>query len=200
MQAGWTKKTGRAAATYALCAVLLLLGGCAQSSGPDAFLGAGQGTPGSISDYHLGIQDRLRIVVYNEPQISGEYVVNDSGNISLALLGDISAAGLTLEGLQQRLQEQLSHGFLVEPRVSVEVTQYRPYYILGEVSQPGEYPYNGELTVIKAVAVAGGFTYRANKSTAFIKRTGSDGEAKYKISQDLRVYPGDIIRIGERFF
>lgn len=181
-----------------ILAFLCFLTGCATTSEPAAL------EPYQLVDSRaataLGISDRVRIIVYDEPQLSGEFTVNEFGYISFPLLGDLQAAGLTIDELKSDINTRLSDGFLKEPRVAAEVSQYRPYYILGEVNQPGEYAYNTNLSVLKAVAVAQGFTYRANKTTVYIKRSDSDQEVRVKLTQTLKVYPGDIIRIGERFF
>ena len=101
---------------------------------------------------------------------------------------------------QSQIADKLADGFLLEPRVSVEVTNYRPFYILGEVGRPGEYPFNSGLTVLNAVAAAGGFTYRANKKVVYIKSVGADQEVKYELNTNTVVKPGDTLRVSERIF
>lgn len=153
-----------------------------------------------LKDYQLGPSDQVRLIVYGEPDLSGEFAVNSRGQISLPLLGEIDAGGLSIEEFRQTVVAGLSEGYVVDARVAAEVIRYRPYYILGEVGEPGEYAYSAGMNVIKAVAAAGGFTYRANKSAVFIKRANSDQEMKYELTQQLVVLPGDVVRIGERFF
>lgn len=153
-----------------------------------------------LNDYKLGPADKIRLIVYSEPDLSGEFSINPRGQISLPLLGDIEAADLTIEELRLKIATGLSDGYLNDARVAAEIVEYRPYYILGEVGAPGEYPYSSGITVIKAVAAAKGFTYRASKSAVFIKRADSDEEVKYKLTQQLVVFPGDVVRVGERFF
>jgi polysaccharide export outer membrane protein len=151
-------------------------------------------------DYLLGSSDKVRVTVYGEPTLSGEFFVTGSGVVSLPLIGEVKAAGLSLSQFQQAVQASLSDGYLKDPRVSAEVLTFRPFYILGEVSKPGTYPYTSGLTVMNAVATAGGYTYRADKKQVFVKRNGATEEQKLTLDPTVTVAPGDTIRIGERFF
>ncbi|MEM7005754.1 MAG: polysaccharide biosynthesis/export family protein [Pseudomonadota bacterium] len=159
-------------------------------------------TVGSVDDaYTLGNGDRLRVTVFGEPELSGEYLVDGTGLVSLPLVGEIPALGTTVRSFQQEVERQLvEKELLVSPRVSAEVINFRPYYILGEVGRPGEYPYTDALTVMNAVATAEGFTYRANRRTVFIRGVNESEERSVRLSPTLRVQPGDTIRIGERIF
>ena len=150
--------------------------------------------------YRLGAGDRLRITVYGEDDLSGEYLVGSEGDISMPLIGKVPAANLTLADLQAAVSEQLFDGYIREPRVSVEVVNYRPFYIYGEVENAGEFPYQAGISVLNAVAMAGGYTYRANVRQVFITHKGTNGELKYPTNQTTMVMPGDIIRIPQRFF
>lgn len=150
--------------------------------------------------YLLGSSDKVRVTVYGEPTLSGEFFVTGSGVVSLPLIGEVKAAGLSLSQFQQAVQSSLSDGYLKDPRVSAEVLTFRPFYILGEVSKPGTYPYTSGLTVMNAVATAGGYTYRADKKQVFVKRNGAAEEQKLTLDPTVTVAPGDTIRIGERFF
>jgi protein involved in polysaccharide export with SLBB domain len=150
--------------------------------------------------YSLGSSDKLRLTVFGHPDLSGEFEVDGTGSISLPLIGQIKAAGLSTVMLEQSITQTLAKGYILDPRVSVEVINYRPFYILGEVGEPGKYPYTNGLTVQNAVAAAGGFSYRANKNTVFIKSIDSDREVSYKLTPLTVVKPGDTIRIGERIF
>lgn len=152
------------------------------------------------TDYKLGPADKLRVIVFGEESLSGEFIVSGTGKISLPLIGDVQVAGLTIRAFQDEVQNALKAGYLKDPRVSAEVLNFRPYYILGEVSSPGRYPFTDGLTVINAVAAAGGFTYRAKKSVVYIKRINDVQEHKYALSGTTRVMPGDTIRIPERIF
>lgn len=150
--------------------------------------------------YTLGSSDRLRITVFGHPDLSGEFEVDGTGSISLPLIGQIAALGLSTNQLEQAIATKLSDGYVLNPRVSAEVINYRPYYILGEVGRPGEYPFNSGLTVQNAIAAAGGFTYRANKRVIYIKSADSDREIAYDLTPATVVKPGDTLRIGERIF
>lgn len=154
----------------------------------------------SDTDYRLGSGDKVRVTVYGEPSLSGEFFVTGSGLVSLPLIGEVKAAGLSVGQFQEAVQKALSDGYLKEPRVNAEVLGFRPFYILGEVSKPGTYPYTSGLTVMNAVATAGGYTYRADKKQVYIKRDGATTEVKSPLSPSITVAPGDTIRIGERFF
>jgi len=150
--------------------------------------------------YTLGTGDRLRINVYGQPDLSGEFEVDGSGSISLPLVGQLAAVGLTTPELEAEIVKRLEVDYVLNPRVSAEVTNYRPYYILGEVGSPGEYPYTSGLTVLNAVAAAGGFSYRANKKKVHIKSADSNREITYKLDTTTVVKPGDTLRIEERIF
>jgi polysaccharide export outer membrane protein len=150
--------------------------------------------------YVLGANDRVRIKVYGEPDITGEYEVDGSGAVSIPLAGTIKAGGLTTRQLERAIAAALSKGIVRDPRVNVEIALYRPYYILGEVKKSGEYPYKSGLTVLDAVASAGGYTYRANESKVLLRRAGSAVEETYPLDAPVLVYPGDNIRIPERYF
>lgn len=157
-------------------------------------------TPSSAESYVLGPNDRIRLKVYGEPDITGEYEVSNSGQVSIPLAGHITAAGVTTRQLEKSIASVLAKGIVRDPRVNVEIAQYRPYYILGEVKKSGEYPYRHGLTVLDAVASAGGFTYRANENKVFLRRAGAGAEQTYPLDAPVRVYPGDNIRIPERYF
>lgn len=152
------------------------------------------------SSYVLGPSDRVRLKVYGENDISGEYEIDANGLISVPLAGRVKASGLTTRQLEKSVVAALSKGLLRDPRVNVEVATYRPFYILGEVKRAGEYPYKSGLTVLDAVASAGGFTYRANENKAFIRRKGSSAEESYALDAPIQIYPGDNVRIPERYF
>jgi protein involved in polysaccharide export with SLBB domain len=158
-------------------------------------------SPASAADsYVLGPNDRVRLKVYGEPDIAGEYEVDNNGNVSIPLAGHIRAAGLTTRQLERAVASALSKGIVRDPRVNVEVALYRPYYILGEVKKGGEYPYRLGLTVMDAVASAGGFTYRANENKVYLRRSGAGVEEVHALDAPVPVFPGDNIRIPERYF
>ncbi len=158
------------------------------------------GPPSTALDYRLGAGDKLRVAVYGVDTLGGEFEVPGGGSISLPLIGEMQAAGLTTLELQTRIETALRQGYVKDPHVSVQVENYRPFFILGEVNKPGEYPFTDRLTVLNAVAEAGGFTYRA-RTRIFRRRHGDrNGEAQEKLTADSLVQPGDTIRIQERSF
>jgi protein involved in polysaccharide export with SLBB domain len=160
-------------------------------------------TPPSASSaegYVLGTNDRIRLKVYGEADITGEYEINNNGQVSIPLAGHIKAAGSTTRQLEKAIAAALAKGIVRDPRVNVEIAQYRPYYILGEVKKSGEYPYRNGLTVMDAVASAGGFTYRANENKVHLRRAGAGTEEILPLDAPVPVYPGDNIRIPERYF
>lgn len=153
-----------------------------------------------VKGYTLGPGDKLRVIVFDEQTLTGEYFVSDSGVVSLPLVGDIKAIGLTVDQFRDRAEAAFRNGYLTDPRLAVEVLNYRPFYILGEVNKPGEYPYTSALTVFNAVATAQGFTYRANTKVVFIRHLGDKSEHKERLDNATPIVPGDTIRIAERFF
>ena len=156
--------------------------------------------PQTVSDYRLVSADKVRIDVFGEDALGGEFVVNGEGKVALPLIGEVQVAGLTVAQLQDAVAQALSQGYLNQPRVTAQVLTYRPIYILGEVNRPGEDPYLPGLTVLNAVATAQGFTYRANTRRIFVRRAGSQTEEPLPLTADIRVSPGDTLRIGERYF
>jgi len=157
-------------------------------------------TSSQPSEYTLSSGDEVRITVFGQEDLSGQFDVDGSGTFSMPLIGSIVAEGLTVPELEQTIASSLSDGYLVNPRVSAEVANYRPFYILGEVRTPGEYPYSNGLTVLEAVASAGGFTYRARKNTIFVRGTDAAAEEARPLTATTRVSPGDTLRVGERIF
>jgi polysaccharide export outer membrane protein len=155
--------------------------------------------PGDVA-YRFGSGDKLRVKVYNEDTISGEYEVDSTGNLSLQLLGSVKAAGLTLPELAGAIESRLrDEGYMINPKVAIDVLNYRPFYVLGEVNRPGSYPYVAGMTVLNAIALAGGYTYRA-KTSRFELIRGNREEAKVAVEAQAVVLPGDIIKVNERFF
>lgn len=150
--------------------------------------------------YRLGAGDRVKVTVYGHPDLSGEFEIDGAGMISLPLIQQVQAEGLNLVEFEAAVTAKLKPDYLRNPRVSVEVLNYRPFYIIGEVNTPGSYPYVNGMTVINAVAVAGGFTYRARTKKLVIVRGKGPDRRRMKASQDTVVYPGDVIEVAERFF
>jgi polysaccharide export outer membrane protein len=151
-------------------------------------------------NYTLGTGDQLRVIVFGEADLSGQFTVDDGGHVRLPLIGQVNAAGRTLRQFEGDVAAKLSQGYLKNPRVSVEITSYRPFFIIGEVNKPGEYPYVNGMNVLNAVALAGGFTYRAREGEVYIKHLGSNEEEEVDVDAGGKVQPGDIIRVRERLF
>jgi len=168
------------------------------------FVGSGivvaEEASGLPDDYRLATGDRLRVSVYGHDDLSGEFEVDGRGQLSLPLIQDIDAANKTLNELEADITDELQPDYLKSPRVSVEIISYRPFYIVGEVNDPGSYPFVSGMTVINGVALAGGFTYRAQKSRIKIIRDHTTSKEEIEASADTAVLPGDVIEIGERFF
>lgn len=187
-------KSAASTCVLALAAVSVSVGVMAPS------IAAAQVAPIGSSSYRLGSGDKVRLITYGEESLSGEFEVSGAGTIALPLIGEIKAAGLTPTELQAQVSSTLRNGYLKDPRVSVEVLTYRPFFILGEVNKPGEYAYANGLTIMNAVAMANGFTYRANTHKVIL-RHGADGvEREYSLDSTMPVGPGDTIRIKERRF
>ncbi len=153
-----------------------------------------------LAAYTLDTGDKVKVTVYGEDDLSGEYDVDGSGNVRLPLIGQVKAAGLTQHEFEIAIAAQLAQGYLINPKVSVQVTGYRPFSILGEVNKPGEYPFENGMTVLNAVALAGGYTYRADQSTVYVRRKGSLREEPQPADDRTRIFPGDTIRVDERIF
>lgn len=153
-----------------------------------------------MADYRLSSGDRVRVTVFNEPDLSGETTLDGLGRFAMPLAGEIDALGLTTQETARRIEARLSEQELLRsPAANVEILTYRPYFILGEVRQPGSYPYQAGATVVRAVAEAGGFTYRADRDAIALRR-GEGDEARYRAELTTPILPGDIIEVEERLF
>jgi polysaccharide export outer membrane protein len=152
--------------------------------------------------YHVAAGDNLRVTVFDEPTLTGEYLIGVGGELSLPLIDAIAADGKSTRELARIISEKLkAGGYVLAPRVAVEITKHRPFYILGEVKKPGEYPYSGDLTFEQAVASAGGFTPRANHRMITIRREGLSEQLRVRLESDaLKIAPGDTITVRESFF
>lgn len=150
--------------------------------------------------YSLGPGDRIGVSLYSESTLGGEFVINPEGTISFPLIGAVQAGGMSVAEFTSHLEDRLRDGYLRDPRATVAVLNYRPYYLIGEVNSPGTYPYSSGLTVYNAVAIAGGFSYRAARTSVFIKHADQDSEIQYALTTVTPVQPGDTIRIQERRF
>jgi polysaccharide export outer membrane protein len=155
----------------------------------------------SLSGYRLGSGDVIRIQVFDEVDLSMEVRLSDAGTISYPFLGEIRVAGITMSRLEDVIIVGLKDGYLIDPKVNVAVLEYRPFYINGEVEQPGSFPFQPGLTLRKAIALAGGFTERASKSKIYLIAEGMSQVANPKqVGMDDPLKPGDIITIEQSFF
>jgi polysaccharide export outer membrane protein len=151
--------------------------------------------------YTLGGGDKVHVIVFNEPQLTGDFIVDSAGNLSLPLIGPTPVQGMTVGEASNAVEAAyLKDHFLRVPRVSAEVTVYRPFFILGEVRMPGQFAYVAGLTAMSAIATSQGLTPRARKKSIYIRRFGQGSEEAFALTPDLRIWPGDTIRIAERLF
>lgn len=154
----------------------------------------------SATPYRLDSGDRLRLVVFGQQELNSVYTVDPSGNFAVPLIGTVSARGLTTQALEQEIAGKLRQGFLKDPSVSVQVETFRPIFILGEVTQAGQYPYSSGLTGEKAVAVAGGFSPRARQYTLLVTRREEGRTIEIEQPVQAPIFPGDTVRVLERWF
>jgi protein involved in polysaccharide export with SLBB domain len=183
-------------------AIFLLLSGCATNPTPvPVAMTDHTGTiAAAVDSPRLQAGEKIRVTVYGEASLSGDYPIDASGFVSLPLAGAIKAEGLTRSELESQLAERFRSQYLRNPKVTVSVVEYLPFYIIGEIQRPGVYPYNSGLNILRAIAVAGGTTYRANKATVEIQHTGESEMRSYPMGASIPVLPGDLIRIAQRYF
>lgn len=170
-----------------------------QSTSPDA-QNASSAAAKQDQSYQLGAGDKVRLSVFGESDLGGEFEIDGSGYVRLPLIGQVKAAGLTVHAFEDAIVKLLQDGYLRDPRVSIEVVNYRPFYIIGEVNKPGQYPYVDGMNALNAVALAGGYTNKADKSEVYLQRNGKAGEQAFPSDETTKVQPGDVVRIPERFF
>jgi protein involved in polysaccharide export with SLBB domain len=183
--------------TLTLLAATFVLSACHSTVRPGPELAASDIT----TRYRLGPGDHIKLMVFNQPSLSSDFTVDGAGFLSLPLLGPLKAEDQTTRQLEQSIaQELIDRKYLVNPSVAVQIVEFRPYYILGEINSPGSYPYIVNLTITKAVAAAKGYTYRANTHRVYIQRSGENTEVLYGVTPGTAVLPGDTIRVPERRF
>jgi polysaccharide export outer membrane protein len=161
---------------------------------------AGDENAGKTREYLLKSGDELTITVLDEKELSGKYTINTEGEIVMPLIGKVAAKDLTIKQLEARITNALQPDYLINARVSIQVLNFPPYYIMGEVSAPKSYSYMSGMTYLNAVAIAGGFTYRAVKDYVYVIRANDPKKEEQKLSVDEPVMPGDVIRVDERYF
>jgi len=149
--------------------------------------------------YRLNVGDKLKLTVFGEQDLSGTYEVNTLGQVSLPLIGEVPAKGLTIAYFRNVVRKKYANGYLKNPKITVDVTNYRSIYVHGEVKKGGEFNFKNGLRIRDVIAMAGGYTYRADQSYVVIVRQGYP-EARLNLPSNLVVLPGDNIKVGERFF
>jgi protein involved in polysaccharide export with SLBB domain len=156
--------------------------------------------PNSVAS-RLQTGDELKVIVFGEDQLSGIYEISPAGTVVMPLIGAVPAAGRTRAEIERQITQAYARGkFLQEPKITVSVTTFRPIYVFGEVGQPGKYAYTSGVDVLTAIATAGGFTYRASKSSVLIRHAGDDVWQEYSLAAPVLIEPGDLIRVPERYF
>ena len=189
-----------------LAALVLLLAACGASSdlgvgGPISSANEqGLAAAPNTSEIRLEAGDKIHVIVYGEDKLTGDYQVSTGGYLALPFAGSVKAAGLTPPELERTLEAQFSKKALRKPKVTVEVMTFRPFYVLGEVQKPGQYPYQAGLNVLSAIAIAGGATYRASTSEVLIQRAGTGTLQKFPQSPMIAIMPGDLVRVPESIF
>lgn len=152
-----------------------------------------------VAPGQVGPGDKIKLTVFGEENLSGEFEVDSTGSLAIPLVGDIKVRGMTPRQVERKIARVLEDGYLKNPRVNIEVLNFRPFFILGEVNKPGSYPYANEITVINAVALGGGYTTRAKTGKIIVRRAATPEKEEW-VSEDALVYPGDVLRVDERFF
>ena len=181
-----------------LVATLLILPSCTL---PDGVIDAANTDPALNAEYRLGAGDKLGIKVFGQADMSGEFDVGPDGAVSMPLIGQVPAANKTMSDFRTSLVQILSQRFLVDPKVSVDVVNYRPFFILGQVNSPGSYPYKANMSMRMAVALGGGYTRRAREEPILVYRKDENGQRiRYLVNADATVLPGDTIDVQRRLF
>ena len=161
---------------------------------------AGEAVSGRDSN-KLGPNDRLRITVFGQPTLTGEYTLDGNGVLAFPLIGNVPANGSTTSELQQKIAAKLQPDYLVNPNVSAEIVTRRPFYVIGEAQKPGNYPYVTDMTAVNAIAMAGGFTRRAKKNDFYIRRLDKDGKVvRIEANVGTVLQAGDTLEVRERVF
>ena len=184
-----------------LVVALFSLAACDSDSAPIVQESGVAGVGSSGENTKLGPNDRIRVIVFAQPTLTGEYTLDGNGVLAFPLVGNIPASGSTTSELQRAIAAKLSPDYVLDPKVSVEVTSRRPFYVIGEVHKPGNYPYVSDMTAINAVAMAGGFTYRARKNDFYIRRLDKDGRmVRIAAKAETVLRAGDTLEVRERMF
>jgi polysaccharide export outer membrane protein len=187
-------------------AALIVVTGCwgavalAQSAEPMRMADVAPDMVAGAGNYHLGTGDQIRVIVYGEDDLGGQFTVDGNGFVSLPLIGQVKASGFAASDLETEITNKLADGYVNNPKVSVEVTTYRPFYVIGQVNKPGEYPFVNDMTVLNAVALAGGYTEQADDADVYVRRNGTAREIEVPADQTTHIYPGDVVRVSQTTF
>lgn len=198
----FARQTSARSAIAATIAILMaVLGGCSTTVGEFPSEPAPVIAVNPTEGYLLEPGNRVRVIVFNESNLSGDFTVDPIGNIALPLIGNVPASGITAKALAKRIADMLKRdAYLQDPSVAVEVQTFRPFYVLGEVRQPGEFPYTTGLTVLSAIARAGGYDYRARQGEVVLVRLVGGDQKEYRATERTPILPGDIVKVLERRF
>lgn len=179
----------------------LQLAGCYTDFGPVEVAAGPTSLTGAGVASLLRPGEKIKITVYGEESLTGDYDINPAGYVTVPLVGAVKAAGRSQAELGKDLANRyVRGGFLQDPHITVAVVQFRPFYVLGEAVTPGEYPFRSGLNVHSAVAMAGGFTYRASRTYVLIRHAGDEVWKEYSLAEPVPIAPGDLIRVPERYF
>ena len=194
----------RLVALYGLCIAVFALAACESDPTPIVKETAAKGETLHLAigaDYRLGANDRVRIIVFGQPTLTGEYTLDGNGVLAFPLIGNVDANGQSPPQLQKAIAAKLDPDYLQNPSVSAEVITRRPFYVIGEVQKPGNYPYVTDMTALQAIAMAGGYTYRARQNNLYLKRLDANGRmVRVAATPETKIQPGDTVEIKERFF
>ena len=174
----------------------LAVAGCASQDAPPEPVGMAL----TASEYRLGAGDALRVIVFGEEQLSGEFRLDAAGRVAMPLIGEVAAKNKTTRDVEKEITKRLEAGYVKDAKVSVEVMNFRPFFILGEVRNPGQYTYVNGMTALSAVAMAGGYTYRAKEDYLLITRGADPKKQLRKAPITTLVMPDDVLRVPERYF
>lgn len=195
------QRSARHAIAAAVAIAMTVLGGCASTVGEFPSEAAPTVAVNPTEGYLLEPGNRVRVIVFNESNLSGDFTIDPIGNIALPLVGNVPSSGITAKALAKRIADMLKRdAYMQDPSVAVEVQTFRPFYVLGEVRQPGEFPYTTGLTVLSAIARAGGYDYRARQGDVVLVRLVGGDQKEYRANERTPILPGDIVKVLERRF
>jgi polysaccharide biosynthesis/export protein len=149
--------------------------------------------------YTLDTGDVVRVTVYGDTTLTNTYTVTDKGTISFPLAGQVMVRGQSIITAERMITELLANGYMISPKVSVEITTYRPFFIDGAVTNAGQFPYVYGMTARAAIATAGGFRDFADRSHVTVYRRIGKAMTKRVVGLDEPILPGDTVTVSERW-